>query len=235
MKKALLVLAVGALLAACNCSVNSKNCGGKPGDACSQYMSQKGCKRCDMMVKRGFGDEGCGGQCNPWRNVAPKKVQPVVTAPAPIPVPAPVIAAAPAPAPKPAQISSDELGTVAAVKSTSTGQKISFNAPILFKTNSDKIETQSYGDIQKIATVLKNHPEAKTTVEGYTDNTGDPAYNVNLSQRRAQAVANQLVADGVNKANVSAKGYGAANPIADNKTAAGRLQNRRVELNIVNQ
>ncbi|MCL2888590.1 MAG: OmpA family protein [Elusimicrobia bacterium] len=215
MKKALLVLAVGALLAACNCSVNSR-CG-KDGDSCAMYKGKRGM----------YGYEGCRGQCNPWRNVPCKKAEPVV-----VPPPAPVVVA---PAPAPQQISSDELGTVAAVKSTATGQKISFNTPILFKTNSDKIEPQSLNDIQKIADVLKNHPNAKTTVEGYTDNTGDPAYNVNLSQRRAQAVADQLAADGANSANISAKGYGQANPIADNKTAAGRAQNRRVELDIVNQ
>ena len=231
MKKALLVLSAGALLAACNCSVNSK-CGAGD-DPCSKYAGSS--RRYEMMAKKGFAKEGCGGQCDPWKNVPCKKAQPVAVAPAqaPAPAPAPVVAA-PAPAPKPAVITSAELGTVAAVKTTATGQKISFNAPILFKTNSDKIEPQSLGDLQKIAAVLKNHPNAKTVVEGYTDNTGDPAYNVNLSQRRAQAVADQLVAYGVNSANISAKGFGAANPIADNKTAAGRAQNRRVELNITN-
>jgi len=240
MKKSLLVLAVAALFSACNCSVTSKSCpGGMAADPCSKYLDNttcnckhQGCK-CDAM-KRAQAEGCCNGQggCNPWKNV------PCKAAPAPVPAPvvaapvvAPVVVAAPAPAP--AKITSDELGTTATVRTTAIGQQITFNTPILFKTNSDKLENVSYAPLQTVANVLKAHPNAKTTVEGYTDSLGDPAYNVNLSQRRANTVMNQLIADGVAPASLSAKGYGAANPVATNKTAAGRAENRRVELNIV--
>jgi len=87
--------------------------------------------------------------------------------------------------------------------------------------------------LREIADVLKAHPDAKITVEGYTDNTGDPAYNLTLSQKRANSVMNQLIAYGVDSSALSSKGYGQANPIADNKTSAGRAKNRRVELDII--
>jgi len=86
--------------------------------------------------------------------------------------------------------------------------------------------------VQDIANVLKKYPNAKVQVAGYTDNTGDAAYNKDLSARRAKAVVNQLVADGVPAANLSSVGYGIENPVATNKTAAGRAENRRVELNV---
>jgi len=239
MKKSLLVLAVAAVLSACNCSVTSKSCpGGMSADPCSRYLDNKTCNckrqgcKCDAM-KRAEAEGCCNGQggCNPWRNV-PCKPAPVVVAPAP--APAPVAVAVPAPAPAPAKISAAELGTTASVRTTSVGQQITFNTPILFKTNSDQLQNVSYAPLQTVANVLKAHPGAKTTVEGYTDSIGDPAYNVNLSQRRANTVMNQLVADGVDASSLSAKGYGAANPVATNKTAAGRAENRRVELNIIN-
>ena len=81
---------------------------------------------------------------------------------------------------------------------------------------------------------LKKYPNAKVRVAGYTDSYGDANYNIDLSQRRAKAVAMELVRDGVPAKNVTFIGYGEANPVATNKTAAGRYQNRRVELEITN-
>ena len=84
--------------------------------------------------------------------------------------------------------------------------------------------------LQQAATPFKQLP-ANTVVEisGYTDNTGDPAANLQLSQHRADAVKNVLVQSGVNPSMLMAKGYGSANPIASNDTADGRFQNRRIE------
>jgi outer membrane protein OmpA-like peptidoglycan-associated protein len=67
-------------------------------------------------------------------------------------------------------------------------------------------------------------------VAGHTDNRGAAAYNRDLSQRRAEAVRSYLVSKGVNGGNLSARGYGPDSPVADNKTANGRAENRRVEL-----
>jgi outer membrane protein OmpA-like peptidoglycan-associated protein len=67
-------------------------------------------------------------------------------------------------------------------------------------------------------------------VEGYTDNVGSEQYNLTLSQQRGDAVRDYLISQGVSAGNITATGYGLTNPIADNATAAGRAQNRRVQL-----
>lgn len=139
---------------------------------------------------------------------------------------------APPPAPrKPA--AHEELAKVATVQKTDKGTtRLSFNTPILFDTNSPNMQSVSKPEIAKIAKVLKEHKDVHVVVEGYTDSTGNAAYNVDLSERRAKSVADELIANGVQPANVSYKGYGAANPIASNDTKEGRAKNRRVELDI---
>ena len=109
---------------------------------------------------------------------------------------------------------------------------LKFKEPIHFAYNSDKIAASSNRDLEATANVLKKYPNNKVTVKGYTDSLGDPLYNIDLSQRRAQSVANALVERGAKAENVNAVGFGSANPIATNKTSAGRAQNRRVELQI---
>ena len=88
--------------------------------------------------------------------------------------------------------------------------------------------------LQQAATDIKNMP-AGTRIEiaGHTDNQGDTNANLALSQQRAEAVRDALVRDGVDPAEVSAKGYGDTKPIASNETANGRTQNRRIEFNQV--
>ena len=70
----------------------------------------------------------------------------------------------------------------------------------------------------------------KLQVEGYTDSVGSDDYNQKLSENRADAVRNFLLTQGVQEANITATGYGKAKPVADNATAQGRAQNRRVQL-----
>lgn len=153
-------------------------------------------------------------------------VAPVIVAPKPLP---------PAPKPQP-KVEANDFATVANVKQETDNKVVlNFKEPINFKYNSDVIQPESYDNIQKIADALKKYPNATVRAAGYTDSTGNAAYNVDLSQRRAKAVALQLVKDGVNAENVSFVGYGAANPIATNKTAEGRYQNRRVELEVTNK
>jgi OOP family OmpA-OmpF porin len=82
--------------------------------------------------------------------------------------------------------------------------------------------------IQKFADFLKQHPEVKAEIQGYTDNRGSAAYNKKLSERRAKAVYEALINLGVSKEQLSYKGYGAENPIASNDTEEGRAKNRRV-------
>ena len=109
---------------------------------------------------------------------------------------------------------------------------LKFKEPIRFAYNSDKILDNSKNEINATADILKKYPNNKIIVKGYTDSLGDPLYNVDLSQRRAQAVAEALKERGVKEENITAEGFGAADPIATNKTSAGRAQNRRVELQI---
>jgi OmpA-OmpF porin, OOP family len=82
------------------------------------------------------------------------------------------------------------------------------------------------------AASLKPYPDLAIEVRGYTDSRGSPAYNLKLSQRRAESVMEYLQSHGVAN-HMTAKGYGKEDPIADNKTQEGQLANRRVTLHIV--
>lgn len=144
----------------------------------------------------------------------------------------PVVAAKPAPAPKVADDAA--IAEVAHVRQTAAATVLSFKEPINFRYNSAEMSAESTATVQKVSNVLKKYPNAKVRVAGYTDSLGNPNYNMDLSERRAYSVAQQLVKDGVPAANVSYIGYGAASPVASNKTAEGRAQNRRVELEITN-
>jgi len=75
---------------------------------------------------------------------------------------------------------------------------------------------------------LEEHPDAKIEVQGHTDNVGSAQYNQALSERRANSVKAFLVSQGAPESQVTAKGLGKSQPVADNKTAAGRAKNRRV-------
>ena len=128
-----------------------------------------------------------------------------------------------------------DFSDVANVSRKTPGRVVlSYKEPITFRYNSDEIEPASLKPIKQTARALKKYPDHTVRVAGYTDSLGDPNYNVDLSQRRAKAVAMELVKEGVPAKNVSFIGYGAANPVASNKTREGRAQNRRVELEISN-
>ncbi len=88
--------------------------------------------------------------------------------------------------------------------------------------------------LDEASATLKRYPGMKVEVAGYTDGRSSRAHNVDLSQRRAKAVMDYFVGKGVAADRLSAKGYGPDSPIADNNTDAGRAQNRRVELHILN-
>ena len=80
--------------------------------------------------------------------------------------------------------------------------------------------------------IVKHHPNATFEVAGHTDSVGGDRYNKDLSQRRAVNVRAYLVEQGVNADSMTAVGYGESQPVADNATAAGRAENRRVELRV---
>lgn len=103
---------------------------------------------------------------------------------------------------------------------------------ITFATDSADISPQFYSTLNAVATVLKEFPETLIQVTGHTDSTGSAEYNLQLSQKRAQSVAQYLVAQGVAPNRVVARGMGESMPIASNDTPEGRAQNRRVEIRI---
>ena len=108
--------------------------------------------------------------------------------------------------------------------------KIRILEKVFFATGKDLILDRSFSLLKQVASVLKANPDLKhVRVEGHTDNQGQPAKNLDLSQRRANTVRAFLVKEGVEAARLEAKGFGQTRPVDDNKTAPGRDNNRRVE------
>jgi len=103
---------------------------------------------------------------------------------------------------------------------------------ITFATNSADIASNFYGPLNNLASSFKQYNQNNIEIVGHTDSTGSHQYNVNLSQLRAQSVANYLVAQGVEPGRLSSRGMGPDQPVASNATEAGRSQNRRVEIKL---
>lgn len=107
---------------------------------------------------------------------------------------------------------------------------------IKFDTNKADIKPAYHDELKKLADFLKEFPNAKGTIAGHTDNVGNNAANLKLSQRRADSVRNYLIKTfGIDGARIDAKGFGPTKPVASNKTKAGKAQNRRIETNFVCQ
>lgn len=103
----------------------------------------------------------------------------------------------------------------------------------LFPSGSSVLNKSTAVGLDKVADWIKDNPNAKVEIAGYTDSVGSDANNLKLSQARAKAVYTYLVSKGCSRTNLSYKGYGEADPVADNDTAEGRAANRRVELHIL--
>lgn len=113
-----------------------------------------------------------------------------------------------------------------------TGEQLIVTLPqdLLFATDSTALTGSMQADLQAVAASLNRYPDTTVNVIGHTDSTGAAAYNQDLSQRRAQAVASVLVNAGVSPARIRAIGRGEDQPVASNQTAEGRQLNRRVEI-----
>lgn len=105
---------------------------------------------------------------------------------------------------------------------------------IFFKTGSAKLLAKSYKSLKDVAQILKDNSSYKIDVDGHTDNVGTDEMNQKLSESRANSVKQYLIGNGIEESRITATGYGETKPIADNKTAAGRAKNRRVEMHLRN-
>lgn len=106
---------------------------------------------------------------------------------------------------------------------------------VLFSTGSATLFPGAQRSVQRLAEVLRRHTDRSVLIEGFTDSQGSESSNLALSQRRAEAVRRALVNQGIDADRVQVRGHGEAYPVADNGTAAGRQQNRRVEIVFSNQ
>lgn len=139
-----------------------------------------------------------------------------------VPAPGTVDGCPPPPAAKPAEPEAPMAAPEAPRKLTLEG--------VNFDSDSARLRPESLAILDNAAATLKEWGEVKVEVAGHTDSTNSDAYNLRLSQRRAEAVRAYLIKQGVAADRLTAKGYGESSPVADNKTAAGRYKNRRVEL-----
>lgn len=103
---------------------------------------------------------------------------------------------------------------------------------IKFDTNKTAIKPAYQDELAKLGTFLKDNPNAKGSIEGHTDSVGNKKANMKLSQRRAESVRSYIIKNsGIDASRITAKGFGPTKPVADNKTAAGKAKNRRIEAN----
>lgn len=105
---------------------------------------------------------------------------------------------------------------------------------VLFAFDSAELSAAAREPLNKLASYMRNNPRLRVRVEGYTDSIGSQAYNQQLSEARAQSVANAMIDRGVAPGRMTVVGYGETNPVAPNTTEYGRQQNRRVNFVILN-
>ncbi|MBS0578756.1 MAG: OmpA family protein [Proteobacteria bacterium] len=104
---------------------------------------------------------------------------------------------------------------------------------LLFDAGNAELQPQSQAQIGNIAAILRAYPRVKVRIGGFTDNDGEPAQNLKLSQDRADSVVAELARLGVDRSRLEAKGYGDDQPVADNTTEDGRQKNRRISLRVL--
>jgi outer membrane protein OmpA-like peptidoglycan-associated protein len=107
---------------------------------------------------------------------------------------------------------------------------VHFDSDVLFGVDSAAIGGGGRGALEDVAAVLSEYPKTAVIVQGHTDATGSEEHNFALSERRAEAVRGVLISNGVEPSRISAVGHGENDPVADNGTASGRRQNRRVDI-----
>lgn len=117
---------------------------------------------------------------------------------------------------------------------TDRGLVVTLTDDVLFDVDQAELKPGGMQRLARVAEFLRQNPDRNVLIEGHTDSTAPDAYNLALSQRRANAVEDFLITQGVDPTRISAIGYGEQLPIATNETAAGRQANRRVEIVVLN-
>lgn len=133
-----------------------------------------------------------------------------------------------------AQALEQELAALKA-QDTERGLVMTLQEGVLFEYNRAELKPGAMRSLEPLITFLREHPDRTLLIEGHTDSTGSDSYNLDLSQRRAEAVRNFLAVNGISADRVVARGYGEAYPVTTNTTEAGRQQNRRVEVVIAHE
>ena len=105
---------------------------------------------------------------------------------------------------------------------------------IFFDFNKAQLRSESYMEMNRWVRMLKENSHVKLDISGHADSVGSEKYNQKLSERRAQAVLEYLVKNGIERDRLTAEGFGESMPVADNATPEGRQQNRRVQVRIIN-
>jgi outer membrane protein OmpA-like peptidoglycan-associated protein len=167
-----------------------------------------------------------------WFCAYPKVAGDVASA---VPEPAPAAPTEPsppepakvAPVPPPRAVESPAARVVASIR------RIVGDRVIEFEIGSATLAPSGSALLDELIASIRSEPTARLRIDGYTDSSGDPQFNLDLSRSRAEAVRAYLIGQGIDPARIEARGYGAERPIADNATAEGRLRNRRVEFTAI--
>ncbi|MGR3783942.1 MAG: OmpA family protein [Albimonas sp.] len=127
----------------------------------------------------------------------------------------------------------DLSGTGAEVTRVDDALLVTLPGGVTFDTDSTVVKSEFRRPLNRVARTLQKYPSSYVDVIGHTDSTGEASYNMQLSNRRARAVASELIERGVKRPRIEAYGRGEEQPVASNDTAQGRAANRRVEILIV--